>query len=241
MAEKVDFNEAYRLGYDRVGCWCCPNNNQRAQFLSRIYMPKQSVVWRDFLITFAKQVGKPDPEVYVDSGKWKARQGGNGLAAAEDVKIRFTNCTAEEHAKSYSLVEPFSQQLLNLLVPFGQLAPELGNKLLQETIILDIKTKVPIISVQPYQVEGYQHAVKVKTMNVQDHDALQRKIAYQIRKFNSCRKCLKCESVCKAGAITINSEEYHINPDKCTHCMMCVNPAVVENGCLMAKYLRTKE
>lgn len=29
LAEKVDFNEAYRLGYDRVGCWCCPNNNQR--------------------------------------------------------------------------------------------------------------------------------------------------------------------------------------------------------------------
>lgn len=240
LGEKVDFNDAYRLGYDRVGCWCCPNNNQRAQLLSRIYMPKQSVVWRDFLITFAKQVGKPDPEVYVDSGKWKARQGGNGLAEAEDVKIRFTNCTAEEHAKSYSLVEPFSQQLLNLLVPFGQLAPELGNKLLQETIILDVKTKVPIISVQPFVVEGYQHAVKVKTMNVQDHDGLQRKIAYQIRKFNSCRKCLKCESVCKAGAITITADEYFIDASKCTHCKMCVNPAVVENGCLMAKYLRTK-
>nr|MCR5487114.1 phosphoadenosine phosphosulfate reductase family protein [Lachnospiraceae bacterium] len=40
LAENVDFNEAYRLGYDRVGCWCCPNNNQRAQFLSRIYMPE---------------------------------------------------------------------------------------------------------------------------------------------------------------------------------------------------------
>ena len=36
FSEKVDFNEAYRLGYDRVGCWCCPNNNQRAQFLSKI-------------------------------------------------------------------------------------------------------------------------------------------------------------------------------------------------------------
>ena len=42
IAENVDFNDAYRLGYDRVGCWCCPNNNQRAQFLSRIYMPEQS-------------------------------------------------------------------------------------------------------------------------------------------------------------------------------------------------------
>lgn len=42
IAENVDFNDAYRLGYDRVGCWCCPNNNQRAQFLSKIYMPEQS-------------------------------------------------------------------------------------------------------------------------------------------------------------------------------------------------------
>ena len=42
LSEKVDFNDAYRLGYDRVGCWCCPNNNQRAQFLSRIYMKNEA-------------------------------------------------------------------------------------------------------------------------------------------------------------------------------------------------------
>ena len=79
LSEGIDFNEAYRLGYDRVGCWMCPNNNQRAQFLSRIYMPEQSKAWRDFLVRFARQVGKPDAEEYIDSGKWKARQGGNGL------------------------------------------------------------------------------------------------------------------------------------------------------------------
>lgn len=56
LAEGVDFNEAYRLGYDRVGCWCCPNNNQRAQFLSRIYMPEKSREWRNFLISFAKKL-----------------------------------------------------------------------------------------------------------------------------------------------------------------------------------------
>ena len=38
LSKEIDFNYAYRLGYDRVGCWCCPNNNQRAQFLSRIYI-----------------------------------------------------------------------------------------------------------------------------------------------------------------------------------------------------------
>lgn len=69
LTEEIDFNESYKLGYDRVGCWCCPNNNVRAQFLSKIYMPERSKEWRDFLIKFAKRVGKPDAEVYVDSGK----------------------------------------------------------------------------------------------------------------------------------------------------------------------------
>ena len=65
LSEGIDFNDAYRLGYDRVGCWCCPNNNQRAQFLSRIYMPEESKRWRKFLLSFARKIGKPDPENYI--------------------------------------------------------------------------------------------------------------------------------------------------------------------------------
>lgn len=240
LAEKVDFNDAYRLGYDRVGCWCCPNNNQRAQFLSRIYMPEESKKWREFLIEFAKKIGKPDPEVYVDSGKWKARQGGNGLAAAGDVKIKFTNCTAEEHAKIYRLVRPFDDELIGMFVPFGRVAPELGQKLLNEVIVLDVKSKVPILSIQPFSQDGYEHAVKVRTMNVADHDSLQRMVGYQIRKFNACRKCLKCESLCRAGAISITGGSYYINPNKCVRCKMCVTAKYLDGGCMMDKYLRTK-
>lgn len=240
LAEKVDFNEAYRLGYDRVGCWCCPNNNQRAQFLSRIYMPEKSKEWRDFLIEFAKKIGKPDPEEYVDEGGWKARQGGNGLAAANDVKIKFSNCTSEEHAKIYRLVRPFDDELIGMFVPFGRVAPELGQKLLHEVLVLDSKTNVPILSIQPFNHEGYDYAVKVRTMNVADHEDLQRMVGYQIRKFNVCRKCLKCESICRAGAISVAGGQYYIDPDKCVHCKMCMTAKYLDGGCTMDKYLRTK-
>ena len=240
LSEKIDFNEAYRLGYDRVGCWCCPNNNIRAQFLSRIYMPDQSKKWRDFLIRFAQKIGKPDPEVYVDTGKWKARQGGNGLAASNDIKIRFTNCTTEDHAKIYLLNRPYDDELIGMFVPFGRIAPELGNKLLKETIILDVRTNVPILSLQPFNQDGYDYAIKVRTMNVADHDDLQRMAGYQIRKFNACRKCLKCESLCRAGAISIVGDYYYIDPDKCVHCKMCMTPKYLYGGCMMEKYLKTK-
>ena len=240
LSENIDFNSAYRLGYDRVGCWCCPNNSFRSQFLSQIYMPKQAKEWRKFLIEFAKKIGKPDPENYVDSGKWKARQGGNGLSASNDVKIKYTNCTTEPHAKIYRLVKPFSDDLINMFVPFGRIAPELGQKLLHEVIVLDIPTNAPILSIQPFNQDGYEHALKVRTMNVEDHDGLQRMVSYQIRKYNACRKCLKCESLCKAGAITIGSFGYYIDPQKCIHCKMCVTAKYLHGGCLMDKFLRTK-
>ena len=240
LSENVDFNDAYRLGYDRVGCWCCPNNNQRAQFLSRIYMPEQSKKWRNFLIDFAKRIGKEDAEVYVDTGKWKARQGGNGLRAAGDVKIKFTNCTTEEHAKIYRLVRQFDDELVGMFVPFGRVAPELGKKLLHEVIVLDSRTNVPILSIQPFSQDDYEYAVKIRTMNVQDHDDLQRIVGYQIRKYNACRKCLKCESICRAGAISISEDGYYIDPDKCVHCKMCMTAKYLDGGCMMDKYLRTK-
>ena len=240
LSENIDFNDAYRFGYDRVGCWCCPNNNQRAQFLSKIYMSEQSKAWRNFLVSFAKKIGKPDPETYVDTGKWKARQGGNGLPSAKDVKIRFTNCTTEEYAKIYQLVRPFDDELIGLFVPFGRISTELGNKLMREVVILDAKTNVPIMSIQPFDQNDYDYGVKIKTMNVSDHDDLQRMAGYQIRKFNACRRCLKCESLCRAGAISIVGDNYYIDPEKCVHCKMCMTAKYLEGGCTMDKYLRTK-
>ena len=241
LGERIDFNDAYRLGYDRVGCWCCPNNNARAEFLSKIYMPEQYEKWHSFLVDFAKRIGKPDPDEYIDTGKWKARQGGNGLEAASDIKIKFTNCTTEDNAKVYLLKSPIDDCFIGLFNPFGRIAPELGRKMINETIIVDIHTNVPIISIQPFSQEGFEYAVKIKTMNVAKHDDLQRMISYQVKKFNACRKCLKCESLCRFGAISIIGDNYYINDKKCRRCKMCVTAKYLDGGCLMDRYLRTKD
>ena len=240
IGENIDFNDAYRLGYDRVGCWCCPNNNARAQFLSKIYMPDDYKKWRDFLVGFAKRIGKPDPEEYIDSGAWKARQGGKGVAAARDIKIRYINCTTEENAKVYQLYRPMNDNFMEMFTPFGRIAPELGRKLIGETIIVDVKTNVPILSIQPFPQDGYDYAVKVKTMNVAKHDDQQRMAGYQIKKYNACRMCLKCESLCRYRAISITGDQYHVIAERCQHCKMCVTAKYLEDGCLMGKYLKTK-
>lgn len=47
-------------------------------FVKNFY-EEQYEKFHKMLIDFAKSVGKKDPDVYVDSGNWKARQGGNGV------------------------------------------------------------------------------------------------------------------------------------------------------------------
>lgn len=236
----IDFNDAYRLGYDRVGCWCCPNNNARGQFLSMIYMPEQSKKWREFLIDFARRIGKQDAEVYVDTGMWKARQGGYGVASAEDIKIKYTNCTSEENSKIYRLNKPICSNFYELFIPFGRVTKDLGRKLINETTVLDLKTNMPLLSIQPFKQEGYEHSVKIKTMNVKDHEELQRMVSYQIRKYNACRKCLKCGSLCMHGAISIYDNIYSIKDEKCVRCRMCITSKYLDKGCLMIKYLYLK-
>lgn len=240
LSESIDFNEAYRLGYERVGCWCCPNNNTKAQFLSAVYMPDRAYTWRNFLIEFARSIGKPDPEVYVDEGSWKARQGGNGLVAADSVKVVSRQCATEEDALVFSLVRPFSEELVGLMTPIGDLAPGLGRRLLDERVFVDRATGEPVAAIMPFTSPDYEYAVKVKALSG-DKDTTLRMAKYQVVKFNACRQCLKCESLCRSGAITIAGGTYSIDPKKCTRCRMCVTDKYLEGGCLMSKYLKTKE
>ena len=37
----IDFNYAYRLGWSRVGCWCCPNNGGWSEFLAKVHVYDQ--------------------------------------------------------------------------------------------------------------------------------------------------------------------------------------------------------
>ena len=208
LTTKIDFNYAYRLGYARVGCWCCPNNSGWSEFLSKIHMPQQSERFRQMLIDFAKQIGKPDPEVYVDDGKWKARQGGNGVDYAKKTAVSFEPCALEENAFNYELQRPISEQLYELFKPFGYLNFEFGNKRLGEVyvtrkdgrLVLKLQGRIGSttlkVTIIDYKIDG---AASVK--------AAEDKVKCQITKYQMCMGCRACESICKHNAIVIKEDK----------------------------------
>ncbi|MDP4147017.1 MAG: phosphoadenosine phosphosulfate reductase family protein [Bacillota bacterium] len=243
----IDFNDAYRLGYSRVGCWCCPNNSSWVQYLSSIYMPDRHKEWRDFLIGFAKKIGKTDAEVYVDEGNWKARQGGNGVELSKSSFITFKPCAAEENAFNYELKRSISEELYELFKPFGKVSKEMGNKRLGEVFVLD-KNNNPIIRLQG-RIGSNLLKVSIlklpilKTKSIRDAKL---KIECQLTKYQMCIGCLACESVCKHNAITIKKHEevrdedlaYRIDENKCIQCCECVNH--FDGGCYIRKVLAVK-
>lgn len=245
LTTKIDFNYAYRLGYARVGCWCCPNNSGWSEFLSKIHMPQQSERFRQMLIDFAKQIGKPDPEVYVDDGKWKARQGGNGVDYAKKTAVSFEPCALEENAFNYELQRPISEQLYELFKPFGYLNFEFGNKRLGEVyvtrkdgrLVLKLQGRIGSttlkVTIIDYKIDG---AASVK--------AAEDKVKCQITKYQMCMGCRACESICKHNAIVIKEDkegnlDYKILDNKCVRCAECVNHYTA--GCYMRKVLATKK
>ena len=243
LGKNVDFNDAYRYGYTRVGCWCCPNNSVWSEFLSKIFMPEQYDKFRYTLIEFAKNVGKPDPEEYIDSGNWKARQGGNGVEMAQKSVISFTPCVTEENAFNYELQRPITEQFYELFKPFGRLDFEMGNKRLgevfvinpQETIVLKLQGR---IGRKQLKVTIYQNNLA----GAKSLKAAEEKVKCQITKYQMCMGCLACEAVCKCNAITIHEKDgeilYQISDKKCVRCGECVGHFVA--GCYMRKVLTVK-
>jgi len=240
----IDFNSAYRLGYARVGCWCCPNNSIWSEFLSKIHMSEQYYAFRELLVEFAKQIGKPDSEEYIDSGNWKARQGGNGLDIANRSIVSFTPCATEENAFNYELQRPITEELYELFKPFGYLNSELGNARLGEVYIQN-KTGVLLLKLQGRI--GSSH-LKVTILNnkiarAKSLKTAEEKVKCQLTKYQMCMGCMACTSVCKHDAISIKENEhgnieYQISENKCLHCGECVGH--FNAGCYMRKVLAIK-
>jgi phosphoadenosine phosphosulfate reductase len=240
----IDFNYAYRLGWTRVGCWCCPNNGGWSEYLAKVHMYDQYLHWHDILVAFAKQIGKPDPEDYIAEGGWKARQGGNGLEAAQKSIVTFEPCATDENAFNYVLQRPITDEFYELFKPFGYINKELGNKRLGEVYVLNKNGKVVLV------LQGRMGSTKLKVIikdtkiaGSKNLATAEMKIQCQLTKYQMCLGCKACEAVCKHDAISVKDDgqgniSYTIDNDKCVRCTECVGH--FNAGCYMRKVLGIK-
>ena len=250
LSNNILFNEAYRQGFSRVGCWCCPNNSSWSEYLSSIYMNAEYVKFRNTLYDFAKKIGKEDWKDYIDDGKWKARQGGNGLEHSKNAIVTFKPCVFDENSINFNLSREITIDLYVLFKPLGILNFEIGNTRLGEVYILSRKTSEPIIKLTG---KIGKKELKVTILSVakpfKNAKEIGDLVRNQITKYQTCIGCTYCQSVCKFNALKVvnlqkgqvsnESIQYTIDAEKCVGCLECIKH--FDGGCYIKKVLRTKK
>ncbi len=248
LLHELRFNDSYRLGYTRVGCWLCPLNSEWSDMLAAIFFPDDSAKWRTQLIAFAQKIGKPDPEEYVDNKGWKKRVGGAGLENAfRGIEAR--PCGDDEHATQFTLKRTVNDDLFEFLKPLGRIAREKGRPALGEYLIEAVdeagkKAKTAAdanptnLLVQAFPGDTAVRVTVLNPVHQQEFHEVQSYVRRQLIKFETCIQCTACSAVCPQGAITVRPEQrvYKIDEAKCTGCLECVTH-FGDRGCLVADSL----
>lgn len=244
----VQFNNAYRWGYKRVGCWCCPNNSDWSTMLTEIYYPDLSAKWKEMLYDFAIKTNKTDVDDYVENGKWKTRKGASGLDT-RNVAIADTPCNLSDRARNIIINKKIMKDILEFFKPFGELS------LLDK----DDATYISITEKEYTDADGNKYpqrkvcdlviawgttVIKVLPAKGTDVLLLVNRMKCQLRKYQYCIRCSACDSICPNGAInTIGNMRYQIDEEKCVQnlngCSRCI--AKFYNGCITCQVLAGKK
>jgi len=249
VSKKIAFNQAYRWGYKRVGCWCCPNNSNWSSMLTEMYFPDLAAKWKGVLYEFAEKTHKDDPVDYVENGRWKTRKGASGLES-RNVTIADTPCNLSDRARNVIIKKKLTPDVLEFFKPFGSLDvsenedgvtititekdyfDEKGDLLFKGKKVgaLVIRWGTPVIKVLP------ERGV--------DITLLVNRIKCQMRKYQYCIRCTACDSICPNGAIrTMGDKRYIIDENLCAQnlqgCSRCI--AKFYNGCLTCQVLAGKK
>ncbi len=245
----IKFNEAYRWGYKRVGCWCCPNNSDWSMMLNDIYYPQLSSRWKSVLYDFATKTNKTDIEDYVENGKWKTRKGASGLET-RNVTIADTPCNLSDRARNIIIKKKLRPDVIEFFKPFGEL--DIFNKedatyiTITEKEIRNTKSEVVYKrrKVCDLVITWGTPVLKVLPEKSADLQLIISRLKCQLRKYQYCIRCSACDSICPYGAInTLGDSRYSIDDKRCkqntNECAKCI--AKFYNGCITCQVLAGKK
>lgn len=215
ITKNLHFNEAYRLGFRRVGCLPCPFNSRWSNYLTKIYYPNEDSKWRKFLFQFASKIGHPNPQHFCEEG-WETRAGGRGQKG-NVTELNKEVCIKREDAYTYELIE-LSDSLLEFIKPFGNFNVLYDDGLIMKGSIVKNKKLVANIKIvrpmKTLRIE-FDHFEKKKML------LLVSRFEKQLKKYQSCILCGSCNMHCIKSAISANGR-YYVDTEKCIHCLECV-------------------
>jgi len=224
LKNKILFNDAYREGFNRIGCSVCPMSSPWRDHLSYGLHRKEIQPLLNIVEEYVENV-KPakSRQKYIENGGWRARMGGRGLKNGGNRVI--------EVIDEDKIIFHFSKKVENWLD---------AARILGEIVDKNGDTYTQIISNQIYTFILSNDSVIYFPYTKMDRFVVSRlrgvanKVAY-------CAGCKACIVQCPTGAFEISdNNKILIREELCIHCGNCVT-FTNGKGCLVAKSLSTTE
>lgn len=91
FANHLDMNEAYKLGFNRVGCIMCPDSSEKHEYIKRSYFKNLVDKYVDIIAdTSGKDLSGPNKRHFLEIGGWKNRLSGRELKISEEERVEYT-------------------------------------------------------------------------------------------------------------------------------------------------------
>lgn len=219
LRKGLDFNNAYRKGYSRVGCYVCPFNSPYDDILTKHFYPGLSAEWEDLLIEFAKNHNKGWDLKWVTGGYWKQRK-------PHRTNFRIVShrlCSETDTFRYFFRDRSITRDMLEFLKPFGS-----------------IEFRSPrffrIRHGDSFELTGMLDGCSLKIRIEDDrHWKTTTRLDRQIEKSINCVSCGGCMGVCPSGAISVVGK-FRVDESRCTHCLECVDTNFTSRGCVVLAF-----
>lgn len=242
LVKGIDFNDAYEKGFSRVGCMYCPNNIAYNEYLIRSYYSEENQGWMDFLLDYAREIGKEYPYDWITSGAWKMRVGKS--RGQSPVYVKRVPCLKNMDAMHFILDKKITEDFVERFKPFGKI--EMFSDYSGEGFIVkDVITNEGLCMIKRVKDIGVlkkesvvdpnwdlgEEFLCVHLLTTEGKHRLLQTIERQIRKFQVCILCGACVGICPVNAISINPH-FRISEDKCCHCGRCLSTKFIKASCV---------
>lgn len=217
-------NNAYKYGFNRVGCIMCPNSSEKHEYIKKNWFPKLVNLYTDKIIhNTSKDLSGNNKKYFLDIGIWKNRLSGRELLLTEDDRFSY------EEDKNYHVFK-----VKNLKEDWKIWYKTLGDLLEknESEYLLEYSGIIRKCYIKKNQDESiFQIENLGNTKNAIEFISYFRSI---LAKTQYCVQCKTCVAECPNRNISMENGILKIS-NNCIKCHMCLK---IKNGCLLYNSLK---
>ncbi len=221
-ANHLLLNDAYKLGFSRVGCIICPNSSERHEYMKKVSFPDLVKSYTDIIAdTSGKDLSGENRKRFFDIGAWKTRFSGRELKFTEEERFLFE----EKPGKLVFTVKTLNSDWKQWYKTIGEMV-ENGNKYSLE--YKKVWRECELVSGPKKQF--------IITNEKRDKNTIEFVSLFKaiLAKMEYCVQCQTCPAECPNRNIEMKDGQLTIG-DNCSRCHACLK---VLDGCLYYHSIR---